>query len=43
MKTNSTFPKIEYDQYLGEQLDHIPTNVIFFKLLPGLGGKNGVN
>lgn len=37
MKEHSTFPKIDYDQYLGEQLDHIPTNVIFFKLLPGLG------
>jgi hypothetical protein len=37
MKKKSTFPKIDKDQYLGEQLDHLPTGVIFFKLLPGLG------
>ena len=37
MKAKSTFPKIDKDQYLGEQLEHIPSNVIFFKLLPGLG------
>jgi hypothetical protein len=37
MKKESTFPKIDQDQYLGEQLQHIPTDVIFFKLIPGLG------
>lgn len=37
MRTDKTPLRIDKDQYLGEILDHIPSNVIFFKRIPGLG------
>ncbi len=37
MKSKNKFPKIDYDQYLSEILDHVPNKVIFFKVIAGVG------
>lgn len=37
MKTKNIFPNISFNQHLSEVLDHVPSNVIFFKILAGIG------